>query len=273
MRVLTVESPSMPQCLSYLVVDEQSNVAFAIDFTDHDQLSDAAQTAGVQVGALLFTNEERACNADAALTAFDAPVHAGSTLTTGQVIELAALRCTVVEAPVDSRDQSSVLFVIGDTSKPSEAASVFTGAFNTLGGCARSILERASSAHLYAVCRIFSTLLDDTLVWPGELCAEANLMFALLVEPDNATAKQMMLMLTATVGKPLLLVPSTVRTEKSVNPFLRVEHLRELLATDASVKECEILDQLRHMFCRTHAAEKTRALPSSTLRVATRIAS
>lgn len=104
--------------------------------------------------------------------------------------------------------QSKPILFIGDT--------LFSA------GCGR-LFEGSAEMMFQSLTQITQTLPDDTLIFCTHEYTEANLTFAIAVEPKNQALasyyKKVMHLRQA--GKPSL--PTTLRQEKAINPFLRTE--------------------------------------------------
>lgn len=100
-----------------------------------------------------------------------------------------------------------------------EAGKLFCGDALFALGCGR--LFEGSPAQMWTSLQKLSALPDDTGVYCAHEYTQANLAFALTVEPQNddlkARAKEIESLRAA--GKPT--VPSTIGLEKATNPFLR----------------------------------------------------
>jgi len=97
--------------------------------------------------------------------------------------------------------------------------AVFCG--DTLFGAGCGRLFEGTPAQMSASLGRLAALPDDTLVYCAHEYTEANLRFALAVEPDNAAVRERAERVAALRVKGLSSVPSTLREEKATNPFLR----------------------------------------------------
>ena len=86
-------------------------------------------------------------------------------------------------------------------------------------GCGR--LFEGTPAQMNASLGRLATLPDDTLVYCAHEYTEANLRFALAVEPRNAAVRERVERVAALRAAGHSSVPSTLREEKATNPFLR----------------------------------------------------
>lgn len=96
---------------------------------------------------------------------------------------------------------------------------LFTGDTLFSAGCGR--IFEGTAEQMFRSLLILASLPDETLIYCGHEYTLANLHFAALVEPQN-TAIQHWLRKTEQLyseNKPSL--PSTLKTEKQINPFLR----------------------------------------------------
>lgn len=97
---------------------------------------------------------------------------------------------------------------------------VFCGDTLFTGGCGR--IFEGTVDQMYDSLMRLATLPDETLVYCGHEYTEANLRFALTVEPLN---KDILKRLESTISlrkRTLPTVPASIELEKKTNPFLRV---------------------------------------------------
>jgi hydroxyacylglutathione hydrolase len=99
------------------------------------------------------------------------------------------------------------------------AGMVFCGDTLFSAGCGR--LFEGTAGQMHASLAKFSALPEETEVYCGHEYTEANLRFALAVEPDNAEAHAYRDRARAQRTKNLPTLPSTIGLERRVNPFLR----------------------------------------------------
>lgn len=128
------------------------------------------------------------------------------------------------------------------------AGHVFCGDTLFSAGCGR--LFDGTAAQLYASLRRLRELPADTAVYCGHEYTVANLRFALTVEPDNVALQEYYAWARAqrAAGRPTL--PSTIRQERAINPFLRthVPAIRGPLASGLDHKsdiDIEVFARLR----------------------------
>ncbi len=130
-------------------------------------------------------------------------------LSGGEIIELLGKRCEVLAIPGHTLGHLAYLF----------PGVLFCGDTLFTGGCGR-LFEGTPAQMVDSLARLAS-LPDETLIYCGHEYTEANLRFAMAVEPANAhiidrSAEASFMRLR---GRPT--VPSTLALEKATNPFLR----------------------------------------------------
>jgi hydroxyacylglutathione hydrolase len=99
--------------------------------------------------------------------------------------------------------------------------AVFCG--DTLFGAGCGRLFEGTPAQMSASLGRLAALPDDTLVYCAHEYTEANLRFAVLVEPENMALQARCVRVGATRDADRPSVPSTLREEKETNPFLRCD--------------------------------------------------
>lgn len=100
--------------------------------------------------------------------------------------------------------------------------SLFCGDTLFAGGCGR--LLGGSAEQLYSALTKIADLPEQTLIYCAHEYTEANLQFALAVEPGNVTLQQRSIDTSAMRNQNQPTVPSTLALEKATNPFLRCTH-------------------------------------------------
>lgn len=99
------------------------------------------------------------------------------------------------------------------------AGCLFCGDTLFAGGCGR--LFEGSAAQLFASLARLASLPDQTAVYCAHEYTEANLRFALAVEPGNRRLQSRVNEVAVARAKGWSTVPSTIAIEKASNPFLR----------------------------------------------------
>jgi hydroxyacylglutathione hydrolase len=126
-----------------------------------------------------------------------------------------------------------ICYYVTDAQKDEKV--VFTGDTLFLGGCGR-FFEGTAEQMYAALIEKLSTLPDDTKVYCGHEYSLQNLAFGAHVEPDNQQIKNWISFCKEKRGvspaEPT--VPSTIKDEKQINPFMRVNEESVQLHTKTS---------------------------------------
>ena len=128
------------------------------------------------------------------------------------------------------------------------AGMLFCGDTMFSAGCGR--LFEGTAEQMHASLSRFAALPEATRVYCGHEYTEANLRFALAVEPDNADTRAYREQARTTRTQNLPTLPSTIGLERRVNPFLRsgqpgVQRAAEKQAGRALVSEVEVFATVR----------------------------
>lgn len=99
--------------------------------------------------------------------------------------------------------------------------NLFCGDTLFSAGCGR--LFEGTAAEMHASLRRLAALPPDTAVYCGHEYTQANLRFALTVEPGNADALAYRDQVVALRAKQAPTLPSTIGLERRINPFLRAD--------------------------------------------------
>jgi len=120
---------------------------------------------------------------------------------------------------------------------------LFTGDTLFIGGCGR-FFEGTAEEMYQNLCKTIASMPDDTLIYCGHEYTVNNLKFGLAVEPDNNEMKKYYewAQEQRKNGKPTL--PSTVKQEKEINPFLRVQQPAVMKYTGKGTA-VEVMNELR----------------------------
>ncbi|GHU33111.1 hydroxyacylglutathione hydrolase [Betaproteobacteria bacterium] len=108
---------------------------------------------------------------------------------------------------------------------------LFCGDCLFTGGCGR-VFEGTAPSMAESLARL-AALPDDTLIFCAHEYTEANLRFALAVEPGNRALRQRADEVAVLRAKGLSTVPSTLALEKATNPFLRCKEPEVVAAARA----------------------------------------
>ncbi len=117
---------------------------------------------------------------------------------------------------------------------------LFCGDTLFAGGCGR--VFEGSPAQMHDSLARLAALPDDTLIYCAHEYTEANLRFALAVEPGNRSLASRANEVAVLRAKGMATVPSTLAVEKATNPFLRcvVPEVRTAARARGAAKDDEI---------------------------------
>lgn len=113
-----------------------------------------------------------------------------------------------------------------------EAGVVFTGDTLFAMGCGR--LFEGNAEQMFANMQRLAALPPDTRIYCGHEYTLANGLFALSVEPDNATLARRVEEVKAQRERGEVTLPTTVALEIATNPFMRATSVEELAARRAA---------------------------------------
>ena len=137
----------------------------------------------------------------------------------GDRIPLLGEQIQVIDVPAHTR--AHIAFVLPGDEHQNRDPALFCGDTLFSGGCGR--LFEGSAADMHLALQRLAALPEQTTVHCAHEYTEANLKFALTVEPGNQALleRSKEILALRKDGKPT--VPSTIGEEKATNPFLRPE--------------------------------------------------
>lgn len=256
----------------YLLVDEPTRLAAAVDPVNASAIASAVHDYGVELKYILTTHhhyDHAHGNADLQSMFPEIVVLGGESrvqaiskqVTHNEIIRLGTLNieclstpchtkghiCYYVTCDLDSAEKSSSgggASSGGSSSGPlvSERA-VFTGDTLFIAGCGR-FFEGNSEQMDQNLNVILGGLPSDTKVYCGHEYTVANLKFALTVEPQNIDIKNKLNWALSKVAKREPTVPSTIGEEKKINPFMRIRKTQVRRFTNET-DDFEVMTELR----------------------------
>lgn len=153
-----------------------------------------------------------------------------------QVINFGSLNIVPIATPCHTNGSFSYFL-------DSKSPLVFTGDTLFKGGCGR-FFEGTPSDMYNALIRELGSLPEETLVYPGHEYTLKNLSFAKTVDPDN----QILDLELKESKTRQITIPSSIKLEKQINPFMRVEVLKGSLGVTDGVSAMKILRELKDEF-------------------------
>ncbi len=160
----------------------------------------------------------------------------------GDCISFGSFEVRVLETPGHTR--GAVTYYIPDAVAPGQGVA-FTGDTMFSAGCGR--LFEGTPAQMWRSLEKIAALPPSTLIYCGHEYTQANIRFALAVEPGNEALLKRKAEVDAlrAQGKPTLPVP--LATELETNPFLRVNSraIRESLGLGTDAPPEKVFEELR----------------------------
>eukprot|EP00802_Teleaulax_amphioxeia_P022813 Tamp_23300.p1 GENE.Tamp_23300~~Tamp_23300.p1 ORF type:complete len:288 (+),score=48.22 Tamp_23300:82-864(+) len=226
LRVVTV--PVLSDNYAYLVVDEESRTAAAVDPAEADKVVAAAAREGVRLSHVLTTHchwDHAGGNADMVRLCPGIEVVGGRgdnaaavthEVGDGDVVRVGGLSIGVLYTPCHT--PGHVTFVAEDPGGGPKC--VFTGDTLFVAGCGN--FNAGTPQQMYtALIEKIGALSADSLIYCGHEYTEKNLMYAQTAEPDNQAIRDKLdwVRSVRSAGQPT--VPSTLADEWKTNPFMR----------------------------------------------------
>ncbi|KAJ0401956.1 hypothetical protein P43SY_002003 [Pythium insidiosum] len=219
--------PVLSDNYAYLLIDDSTRVAAAVDPVDADKVVARAQALGVTITTILTTHShwDHAGGNEALVERLQKPslVVVGGVdddipmvtreVTTGDRIAVGALEIEVFHTPCHTRGH--VLYLC--------EGALFTGDTLFVAGCGRFFAGSPAEMH-HALNGVVAALPDTTRVFCGHEYTLSNLRFAAHVEPANDAVQRKLAWAQRQTSAGTPTIPSTVADERATNPFLRVAH-------------------------------------------------
>jgi len=249
MRIVPV--PVRSDNYAYLLIDEETKNAAAVDPFDVKKVIAAAEKEGVTLGEHLITthhHQDHAGGNEEFKKSFPGVVvYGGSEMVAGLTKKIGHkdsftvgnnIRVTGYHTPCHTQD--STCFFVEDSSK--DQRGVFTGDTLFVGGCGR-FFEGTPEEMDIALNGILGGLPADTKVYDGHNYSKGNVAFALTIDPNNEAIKALKTDIDATgetTGK------YTIGDERKHNVFMRLTSEAVIAATKAN-NPIEAMGKLREM--------------------------
>ncbi|KAF8509914.1 beta-lactamase-like protein [Gautieria morchelliformis] len=247
MRVIPV--PNQSDNYAYLLIDDTSKTAAAVDPFDVPKVTAAAEKEGVQIVAGITTHhhpDHSGGNKEFSSKYPGTPMYAGSTtapavttvvkdkseFTLGDNIHIRALH-----TPCHTQD--SICFYAHD--RATDQKGVFTGDTLFRGGCGRFF--EGTADEMYAALSYLATLPDSTVVYDGHEYTKGSLAFAKSVEPGSSGVDRLTQLVSSS---PVTTGKSSIGDEKAWNVFMRLDSEPVKKAT-GEAEPSKIMSKLRDM--------------------------
>lgn len=238
---------------SYLIVDEASRSAAAVDPAEPEPVIAALEAAGLTLSHVLCTHHhfDHSAGNEAIKARFpDALVVGGSRdaakipclecqVDGGDSFHLGTLRVHVLDVPCHTRGH--VAYRVDD--------ALFCGDVLFVGGCGRFFEGDAADMH-HSLNEVLASLDPSTWVYCGHEYTVSNLEFAAHVEPDNEAVQRKLRWAREEVAAGRPTVPSTIGDELATNPFMRVDQpaLQQAMGSRDAIEVMARLREAKNAF-------------------------
>ncbi|CCM02937.1 uncharacterized protein FIBRA_05052 [Fibroporia radiculosa] len=251
-RMKVIPVPVRDDNYAYLLVDETTRKAAAVDPYDVPKVQAAADKAGVQIVAGITTHhhhDHSGGNLAFAATFPGVPIYGGSNKTpaltnfVGDQDEFTigdSVHVKCLATPCHTQD--SICYHATSTSgSSSHPGGVFTGDTLFIAGCGRFFEGTAPEMH--AALSYLGTLPDSTIVYNGHEYTLGSVAFARSVDPENAALQRL-----EGIARENKVVTglTTIGNEKEWNPFMRL-HTEPIKSATGASSDDAIMDKLRTM--------------------------
>ncbi|KAF6764997.1 hydroxyacylglutathione hydrolase [Ephemerocybe angulata] len=237
---------------AYLLIDEPSNKATAVDVFDVKKVADKAKELGVEIVAALTTHhhlDHSGGNKEFASRFPNAPIYGGSDkvpaltnlvkdkdeFTLGENIKVKCLA-----TPCHTQD--SICYHITDEVNKGHPGGVLTGDTLFIAGCGRFF--EGTGEEMIAALSYLGTLPDDTIVYNGHEYTAGSAAFGKHVDPGNTGLERLAGLLAS--NKQLTGL-TTIGDEKEWNVFMRLdtEAVRKATGSTSATPPSKVMDALR----------------------------
>jgi hydroxyacylglutathione hydrolase len=254
MRVVVV--PVLSDNYSYLLIDDATKLAAAVDPAEASLVLAAARREGVQVVAVLTTHhhsDHAGGNPQMARQCPNLKVYGGrldnvsagtDQLDHGDSFSVGGVQVTALHTPGHTRGSMCYYCTTADTS-PTNPGAVFTGDTMFVGGCGR-IFESTPDDMFRSLTVVLGALPPETQVWVGHEYTVKNMEFAVHVEPEkNQALDQMLEHAKQAKLSRTYTVPSTLQNEWMINPYMRAMGDPKMASVCPGCTPVEVFTRLR----------------------------
>ncbi|XP_074274504.1 hydroxyacylglutathione hydrolase cytoplasmic [Silene latifolia] len=246
--------PCLQDNYSYLIIDETTKEAAAVDPVEPEKVLQLANQHGVHLSFVLTTHkhwDHAGGNEKIKELVPGIKVYGGSVddvkgctnkVDNGDKISLGAeTNILCLHTPCHTLGHISYYV----TGKEEETPAVFTGDTLFIAGCGR-FFEGTAEQMYQSLCVTLGSLPKPTQVYCGHEYTVKNLQFALTVEPENTKIVEKLTWSQNQEKASLPTVPSTIEEELETNPFMRVE-ISELQQKVGCSSPIEALREIRKL--------------------------
>ena len=231
--------PCLQDNYAYIIHNHKRNETFLIDAPESFPIIKKIEEKNWKLNKIVFTHHhsDHTMGTNDLVKKFK-PILAGSetdshrlpvlgeTLKVNEILNLGNLRFDIIDVP--GHTIGHLAFYC------KELDALFTGDSLMAFGCGR--LFEGTPAMMWKTLIQFKKLPLDTKIYSGHEYAIKNLEFALSIDSENKDLKKKYVQIKDLIDRNLPSVPSTIRDELKINPFLRA-NTTEIKAALNMVKE------------------------------------
>jgi len=194
MRIVPV--PVLEDNYSYLIIDDKTKHAIAVDPAQPEKVIAAAEKEGVEIKTVATTHhhwDHAGGNTEMKnkiphleILGGDDRIDLTRKVGHGDEYKLDDLHVRVYFTPCHT--SGHVLYLVNSIGAPQTTSALFTGDTLFIGGCGR-FFEGSAEQMDYALNTVVASLPHDTLIYCGHEYTVKNLEFALSLEPNNQDIK------------------------------------------------------------------------------------
>jgi len=225
-----IQIPVLSDNYSYLVIDEKTKIALAIDPAGPAEMLAAMKKEDVTLDAVLTTHhhgDHAGGNSQLAKAISGLKIYGGDKRVEsvtdiakdGDRFQIGNLEVKVYFTPCHT--SGHVLYEIWDADVSKDSHALFTGDTLFVSGCGR-FFEGTAQQMYHALSEVVANFPHGTLVYCGHEYTVKNLEFAMTIEPKNPAVNNKLDWARKQRAQNLSTIPSTVGEELTYNPFMRV---------------------------------------------------
>lgn len=208
----------------WVIPATESDLAFVVDPGEAEPVQAGLAAAGLRLGGILVTHHhwDHTNGIEALLAETKVPVvgpvddripSITQPVRDGDEVRLDGLPMPLHVMEIPGHTSSHIAFVGGGV--------LFSGDTLFAGGCGR--MFEGTPPQMHQSLQRLAALPAETKVYCGHEYTEANLRFALQVEPDNAALAARLKQVIEQRARDEITLPSTIADELATNPFLRTD--------------------------------------------------
>ncbi|KAL8137405.1 hypothetical protein V2J09_003406 [Rumex salicifolius] len=255
MRIVHI--PCLQDNYSYLIIDESTKKAAAVDPVEPDKVLRVAKDYGVDLKMVLTTHhhwDHASGNEQMKSLLPEIEIYGGSIdnvkgctkkVDNGDKISLGdELNILSLHTPWYFHTNGHISYYV--TGKKEEDPAVFSGDTLFVAGCGKFFEGTAEQMH-QSLCVTLASLPKPTRVYCGHEYTVKNLQFALTVEPDNTKIAEKLAWAQKQRAGNLPTIPSTIEEEMETNPFMRADlpEIQEKVGCDSAVLALQEIRRLK----------------------------